>query len=179
MVDILANAVRLIIEVVRQRRSETGRLIRPLGLFLLTGPNDAEAIHIARVVAESAFGDSGAVLRFEMSEYKEKYLITKLIGPPPAMVGFGPPGLLTEMIRLNPDRVILLEGIEQAHMDAQIIVLEIAQRGSLVDNFGRQVDFRETVLLMTIGAGVPSQSVILPDLFDLLDGSIDCRSPRR
>src|SRR5271165_2574440 len=163
MVDILAKAARLITEVVKRRRSEPERPMRPLGLFLLTGPESTEAIHIARVVAESALGDSEAVLRFEMSEYKEKYLITKLIGPPPAMVGFGPPGLLTETIRLNPERVIFLEGIEQAHLDAQRILLEIAQRGSLFDNYGRQVDFRATILLMTIGGGVPPRSVILPD----------------
>ena len=109
-----------------------------------------------------------------MSEYNEKYLITNLIGPPPAMVGYGPPGLLTESVRLNPNRVILLEGIDQAHMDAQRIVLAIAEQGSLFDNLGRQIDFRGTILLMTIGGGVQPQSVILPDLFDLLDGLIDC-----
>jgi ATP-dependent Clp protease ATP-binding subunit ClpC len=174
MVDILANAVRVIIEVVQRRHSETMSPMRPLGLFLLTGADGAGAIHIAQDVAETALGDSGAILRFEMSEYKEKYLITNLIGPPPAMVGYGPPGLLTESVRLNPNCVILLEGIDQAHLDAQWILLEIAKRGSIFDNFGRQVDFRGTILLMTIGAGVTPQSVILPDLFDLLDGLIDC-----
>ena len=174
MLDIVENAARLITEVVQRRRSETGRPMQPLGLFLLTGPDGAAANHIARVVAESALGDSAVVLRFEMSEFKEKYLITKLIGPPPAMVGFGPPGLLTEAIRLNPEHVVLLERIEEAHPDAQRILLEIAQRGSLFDNYGRHVDFRGTVLLMTIAKGVPPQNVILPDLFGLLDGLIEC-----
>ena len=174
MVDILSNAVRQIVEVVQLRRSETATPMRPLGVFLLTGTDGTEAIHIARAVAESAFGNSGPVLRFEMSEYKEKYLITKLIGPPPAMVGYGAPGLLTESVRLRPQQVILLERIEEAHADAQNILVAIAEQGSIVDNFGHHVDFRATILLMTIGAGVRPQSVILSDLFNLLDGLIDC-----
>jgi ATP-dependent Clp protease ATP-binding subunit ClpC len=174
MVDILENAARLITEVVRRRRSDTGRPMRPLGLFLLTGPDGAAANHIAAVVAESVLGDSGAVLRFEMSQFKEKYLITKLIGPPPAMVGFGPPGLLTEAIRLNPEQVVLLERIEEAHTDAQNMLLAIAEQGSLFDSFGRHVDFRGAVLLMTTAKGIPPQNVILPDLFGLLDGLIEC-----
>jgi ATP-dependent Clp protease ATP-binding subunit ClpC len=174
MVDILANAVQHIVEVVQLRRSETASPMRPVAFFLLTGADGAEAIYIARAVAESAFENSGAVLWLEMSGYKERYLITTLIGPPPAMVGYGPPGVLTESVRLNPNRVILLEGIDQAHIDAQVILLEIAQRGALFDNFGRQIDFRGTILLMTIGAGVRPQSVILPDLLDLLDGLVDC-----
>jgi ATP-dependent Clp protease ATP-binding subunit ClpC len=174
MVDILENTARLITEVVQRRRSGTGRPTRPLGLFLLTGPDGAAANHIARVVAESVLGDSGVVLRFDMSEFKEKYLITKMIGPPPAMMGFGPPGLLTEAIRLNPEQVVLLERIEEAHTDAQNMVLGIAEQGSLVDSFGRHIDFGRTVLLMTIAKGVRPQNVILPDLFGLLDDLIEC-----
>lgn len=179
MTEILDNAAGLITQVVRSRQYESGRHMRPLGLFLLSGPDSARAIHIARVVAQSVFGDSEAVIRFEMSDYKEKYLICKLVGSPPAIVGYGPPGLLIEPVRLSPQQVILLEMIEEAHTDAQNMLLAIAKQSFLVDNLSRQVNFRGVVILMTTEGGVPPQSVILPDLFDLLDCVIDCGcSPR-
>jgi ATP-dependent Clp protease ATP-binding subunit ClpC len=97
-----------------------------------------------------------------------------LVGSPPGIVGYGPPGLLIESVRLRPRQVILLERIEEAHTDAQNMLLAIAEQGSLFDNFGRQIDFRGTVILMTTAGGVPPQSVILPDLLNLLDGLINC-----
>jgi ATP-dependent Clp protease ATP-binding subunit ClpA len=89
-----------------------------------------------------------------MAEYQEKYQISYLIGPPPGIVGYGPPGLLPESVRLNPDQVILLERIEEAHTDAQRILLDLAERGIVMDNYGRDVDYRSTVLLTTTAAGV-------------------------
>jgi ATP-dependent Clp protease ATP-binding subunit ClpC len=174
MEGIPAGIARRITEFVRRRRAEPQRPNRPLGLFLLAGPGGAGAIQVARAVAESTFGDSGAILRFDMAEYQEKYQISDLIGPPPGIVGYGAPGLLPESVRLNPDQIILLERIEEAHTDAQRILLDIAERGIVMDNYGRDVDYRSTVLLITTAAGVVPQDVILPELFELLDDVIDC-----
>jgi hypothetical protein len=108
-----------------------------------------------------------------MAGYKERHQVGLLVGPPPAMVGYGPPGHLPEPVRLRPDQVVLLERIEQAHADAQNLLLHIAERGPFIDNHGRDVDFRKTTILLTTDAGVAPREVIRPELFVLLDDVID------
>ncbi len=173
MDDLTEAAARRISEVVLRRRAEPRRPSRPLGLFLLAGAGETVAAIVARAVAESVLGDSRAILRFDMAEYGEKCRITDLVGPPPGIVGYGPPGLLTEPIRLDPDRVVLLERIDRAHPDAQNMLHQIAEEGSLVEARGRIVDFGRAVLLLTTGAGVCVERVLKPELLGLLDGVIN------
>jgi ATP-dependent Clp protease ATP-binding subunit ClpA len=172
------DAIRRIAGVVRRRRAGPRRPNRPLGRFLPIGPAEGVAIPIARRVAEALYGDPDALLRFDTAGYKDGRRIGLLVGPPPDFLGYGPPGLLIEPVRLRPEQVVLLDRIEKAHADAQNMLLQIAEEGSLCDNYGRHVDFRGTIVLVTTSAGVPTQGVIRPELFGLLDDVIDIAETR-
>ena len=167
------EAIRRIDEIVRRRLAGAERPLQPLGFFLLAGPTEGEAIRVARGVAEALYSDPTALLRFDMAEYQEKRQIGLLVGPPPGIVGYGPPGQLPEPVRLRPEQVVLLERIEQAHADAQNVLLNIAEQAPFIDNFGREVSFRKALIMLTTEAGVVPREVIRPELFALLDDVID------
>ncbi len=161
------EAIRRIDEIVRPRLAGPERPIQPLGIFVLAGPTEREAIWVVMGLARALYGDVRAFLRLDMAEYTEKHQIGLLVGPPPGIVGYGPPGHLPEPIRLRPEQVVLLERIERVHADAQKILLHIAERAPFIDNFGREVGFRKTLMILTIEAGVVPREVIRPELFVL------------
>ncbi|OGF56188.1 MAG: ATP-dependent Clp protease ATP-binding subunit ClpC [Candidatus Fraserbacteria bacterium RBG_16_55_9] len=126
---------------------------RPIGSFLFLGPTGVGKTHLAKILAEFLFGDEEAMIRIDMSEYMERFAITRLIGAPPGYVGYDEAGELTEAVRRRPYSVILFDEIEKAHRDVFNILLQVMDDGILTDAQGRRVDFRNTVLIMTSNIG--------------------------
>lgn len=147
------------------RRSRTGLKDpnRPIGTFLFIGPTGCGKTLLSKALAKIVFGQEEALLQFDMSEYMEKYNVSRLIGSPPGYVGYEEGGQLTESVRRKPYCVILLDEIEKAHYDVFNMLLQIMEEGHLTDAFGRHVDFKNTILIMTsnIGAEVIKNKVSL------------------
>ncbi len=143
------------------RRSRTGlkNPKRPIGSFIFLGPSGVGKTELARALAEFMFGDEEALIRIDMSEYMEKFSVSRLIGAPPGYVGFEEGGQLTEEVRRKPYSVVLLDEIEKAHPDVFNILLQIMDDGILTDNLGHKVNFKNTVVIMTsnVGARLISQ----------------------
>ncbi len=128
---------------------------RPSGVFMFLGKSGVGKTELARAVAEELFGSKAALVRFDMSEYMEKHSVSKLIGSPPGYVGYGEGGLLTEKVRRRPYCVLLFDEIEKAHPDIFNLLLPVLEDGKLTDSQGREVDFCNTVVIMTSNAGAP------------------------
>jgi len=126
---------------------------RPIGAFLFLGPTGVGKTELAKALAEYLFGEDKALVRFDMSEYMERFSVSRLIGAPPGYVGYDEGGTLTERIRKRPFSVILFDEIEKAHPDTFNILLQIMDDGRLTDSQGRQVDFRNTIVIMTSNLG--------------------------
>ncbi len=126
---------------------------RPIGSFLFLGPTGVGKTYLAKILAEFLFGDEEAMVRIDMSEYMERFAISRLIGAPPGYVGYDEAGELTEAVRRRPYSVILFDEIEKAHRDVFNILLQVMDDGVLTDAQGRRVDFRNTVLIMTSNIG--------------------------
>jgi ATP-dependent Clp protease ATP-binding subunit ClpC len=137
------------------RRSRTGIKDprRPVGSFMFLGPTGVGKTHLARSLAEFLFGEAGALVQLDMSEYMEKYSVSRLVGAPPGYVGYEEGGQLTEKVRRRPYCVVLLDEIEKAHPDVFNILLQIFEEGRLTDAFGRHVDFRNAIVIMTSNIG--------------------------
>ena len=150
------EAVNAISRAVRRSRSGLKDPRRPVGSFIFLGPTGVGKTLLARALAEFVFGDEDAIVQIDMSEYMEKHNTSRLVGAPPGYVGYEEGGQLTEKIRRRPYSVVLLDEIEKAHSDVFNMLLQIMEEGRLTDSFGRQVDFRNTILIMTsnIGADV-------------------------
>lgn len=126
---------------------------RPIGSFLFMGPTGVGKTHLAKILAEHMFGEQDALIQLDMSEYMEKFAVSRLIGSPPGYVGYEEGGQLTEAIRRKPYAVVLFDEIEKAHPDVVQILLQVLEDGRLTDGLGRKVDFRNTILIMTSNVG--------------------------
>jgi len=147
------EAVESISKAVRRNRAGLRDPRRPIGSFVFLGPTGVGKTELARALSETLFETEEALVRIDMSEYMEKFSVSRLIGAPPGYVGYDEGGQLTEKVRRKPYSVILLDEIEKAHPDVFNVLLQVMDDGALTDNYGRRVDFRNTVLIMTSNVG--------------------------
>jgi len=147
------KAIKAISRAIRRSRLGVASPNRPMGSFIFLGSSGVGKTEVARRLAEFLFGSQKHLIRFDMSEYMEKHAVSKLIGSPPGYVGHEEGGQLTERVRRNPYSVVLLDEIEKAHPDIANILLQILEDGLLTDSLGNQVDFRNTLIIMTSNLG--------------------------
>lgn len=147
------EAIISISKAIRRARAGMKSPKRPIGSFIFLGPTGVGKTELARTLAEFLFGDENALISLDMSEYMEKFAVSRLIGAPPGYVGYEEGGQLTEKVRRKPYSVILLDEIEKAHPDVFNILLQIFEDGRLTDSQGRVVDFKNTVIIMTSNVG--------------------------
>ncbi len=147
------EAIKAISKTIRRARSGLKDPHRPMGSFLFLGPSGVGKTLLSKALAEFMFGDADALIQIDMSEYMEKHNVSRLIGAPPGYVGYEEGGQLTERIRRRPYSVVLLDEIEKAHPDVFNMLLQIMEEGRLTDSFGRHVDFRNVVVIMTSNIG--------------------------
>ena len=147
------EAINAVAKAVRRSRSGLKDPNRPMGCFIFLGPSGVGKTLLARALAEFMFGDNNALIQLDMSEFMEKHNVSRLVGAPPGYVGYEEGGQLTERIRRRPYAVLLLDEIEKAHADVYNIMLQIMDEGRLTDSFGRHVDFKNVVLIMTSNIG--------------------------
>jgi len=147
------EAIKAISKTIRRARSGLKDPHRPMGSFLFLGPSGVGKTLLSKALAEFMFGDEDAMIMIDMSEYMEKHNVSRLIGAPPGYVGYEEGGQLTERIRRRPYSVVLLDEVEKAHPDVFNMLLQIMEEGRLTDSFGRHVDFRNVVMIMTSNIG--------------------------
>src|SRR6184192_1386287 len=147
------EAVSAMCKALRRSRADLKDPRRPIGTFALLGPTGVGKTLLAKTLAEQLFGDSKALIQLDMSEYMEKFNVSRLIGSPPGYVGYEEGGQLTEQVRRKPYSVVLFDEIEKAHPDVWNLLLQILEEGKLTDNVGRVVNFRNTIILMTSNVG--------------------------
>jgi ATP-dependent Clp protease ATP-binding subunit ClpB len=156
------EAVRAVSEAVRRTRAGISDPGRPTGSFLFLGPTGVGKTELAKALAEYLFDDEKALVRIDMSEYGEKFSVSRLVGAPPGYIGYEQGGQLTEAVRRRPYSVILLDEVEKAHPEVFDVLLQVLDDGRLTDGQGRTVDFRNTILILTSNLG--SQVLIDPAL---------------
>ncbi|MBN2451379.1 MAG: ATP-dependent Clp protease ATP-binding subunit [Lentisphaeria bacterium] len=147
------EAVSVICRALRRSRAELKDPRRPIGSFAFLGPTGVGKTYLAKALAEYMFGDADALIRLDMSEYMEKFNVSRLIGSPPGYIGHGEGGQLTERVRRRSYSVVLFDEVEKAHPDVMNILLQILEEGQLTDSVGYKVDFRNTIVVMTSNIG--------------------------
>lgn len=147
------EAVTAISDAIRRSRAGVQDINRPLGSFLFLGPTGVGKTELTKALAHFLFNDANAVLRFDMSEYMEKHAVSKLIGSPPGYVGYEQGGTLSESVRRRPYQIILFDEIEKAHPDIFNIMLQILDEGRLTDSQGNQINFKNTIIILTSNLG--------------------------
>lgn len=147
------EAVRLISSAIRRARAGIKDPKRPIGSFLFMGPTGVGKTELAKVIAQFLFRGKDALIKIDMSEFMEKYAVSRLIGAPPGYVGYEEGGELTERVRRHPYSVVLFDEIEKAHADVFNILLQIFDEGVLTDSFGRKINFKNTIIIMTANIG--------------------------
>jgi ATP-dependent Clp protease ATP-binding subunit ClpC len=147
------QALEAVSRAVRRSRAGIRDTGRPMGSFIFLGPTGVGKTELARVLASFLFGDENALIRVDMSEYMEKFAVSRMVGAPPGYVGYEEGGQLTEKIRRKPYSVVLLDEIEKAHPDVFNMLLQVLEDGQLTDSYGRKVSFKNAVLIMTSNLG--------------------------
>jgi ATP-dependent Clp protease ATP-binding subunit ClpC len=147
------EAINVITRAIRRSRAGLKNPNRPIGSFIFLGPTGVGKTEVARSVAAFLFDDEESMIRIDMSEYMEKYSVSRLVGAPPGYVGYEEGGQLTEAVRRRPYSVVLLDEIEKAHPDVFNLLLQVLEDGRLTDSQGRQVDFKNSVIIMTSNVG--------------------------
>src|SRR5512138_2929803 len=179
------KAISALARAIRRSRAGLKASARPAGSFLFLGPTGVGKTEVARALAGFLFGSEKSLVRFDMSEYMEKHSVSKLIGSPPGYVGYEEGGQLTERVKRNPYPIILLDEIEKAHPDIYNILLQVFEDGQLTDGLGNQVDFKNTIIIMTsnlgarhlekksgIGFSAPVDSAIPQKVEDMVMGEV-------
>ncbi len=147
------EAIKAVSRAIRRSRAGLKDPQRPIGSFIFSGPTGVGKTELARALAKFLFSDPSALIRVDMSEYMEKFSLSRLIGAPPGYVGYEESGTLTKAVRRKPYSVVLLDEIEKAHPDVFNILLQVLDEGHLTDNYGRMIDFKNTVVIMTSNVG--------------------------
>lgn len=147
------KAVDTLIKAIQRSRVGLKDPNKPIGTFLFLGPTGVGKTHLAKELAKQMFGSADALIRIDMSEYMEKFTVSRLVGAPPGYVGYEEGGQLTEKVRRKPYSIVLLDEIEKAHSDVFNLLLQVMDEGRLTDSYGRTVDFKNTVIIMTSNIG--------------------------
>ena len=147
------NAIQKVVKAIQRNRAGLKDPNKPIGSFIFLGPTGVGKTQLAKVLARYLFDSEEALLRIDMSEYMEKFAVTRLIGAPPGYVGYEEGGQLTEKVRRKPYSIILLDEIEKAHPDVFNLLLQVLDDGQLTDSLGRKVDFKNTIIIMTSNIG--------------------------
>jgi len=146
-------ATEVVAKALRRSRADLKDPKRPIGSFMFLGPTGVGKTLLTKVLAEEMFGEKDAIIQIDMSEYMEKFAVSRLVGSPPGYVGYEEGGQLTEAVRRKPYSVVLFDEIEKAHPDVVQLLLQVLEEGRLTDSLGRKVDFRNTILIMTSNVG--------------------------
>ena len=147
------EAVSKIVKAIQRNRVGLKDPNKPIGTFMFLGPTGVGKTHLAKILAEYLFDSADTLIRIDMSEYMEKFTVSRLVGAPPGYVGYEEDGQLTEKVRRKPYSVVLLDEIEKAHPDVFNLLLQVLDEGRLTDSLGRRIDFKNTLLIMTSNVG--------------------------
>jgi ATP-dependent Clp protease ATP-binding subunit ClpC len=157
------EGVQALAKALRRSRADLKDPKRPIGSFIFLGPTGVGKTHLAKALAKNIFGEADSLIQLDMSEYMEKFNVSRLVGSPPGYVGYEEGGQLTEKVRRRPYSVVLFDEIEKAHPDVWNILLQILEDGQITDSLGRKIDFRNTIILMTSNVGaelIKKQNVV-------------------
>ncbi len=147
------EAIQKIVKAIQRNRAGLKDPNRPIGSFIFLGPTGVGKTHLAKIITEHLFESVDSLIRIDMSEYMEKFSVSRLVGAPPGYVGYEEGGQLTEKVRRRPYSVVLLDEIEKAHPDVFNLMLQVLDEGRLTDSLGRKVDFKNTIIIMTSNIG--------------------------
>ena len=179
------DALSTVCKAIRRSRADIKDPNRPIGAFLFLGPTGVGKTHLARLLATHMFGGEDALIQVDMSEYMEKFAISRMTGSPPGYVGYEEGGQLTEQVRRRPYSVVLFDEVEKAHPDVMNLLLQILEEGRLTDSIGRKIDFRNTIIIMTsnlgadlirksteVGFGVKENTMDYKAMQDKIEGAV-------